>query len=111
MIAQTIVCSHELEVTDYLFNAFYRDEQPAIQELLRIAESHEDEYQMVSDFYCGILGLRIHPQFIMKLLNENIVAFYMEKQGYNYATSSVQILEDIQMNEAGIYFIEQVFPA
>ena len=106
-----IVCTHELEVTDDLFNAFYRDEQPAIQELLRIAESHADEYQMVSNFFCGILGLRFHPQFIMKLLNENFVAFQNEKKGFNFASSASQILEDIQMNEAGIPFIEQFFPA
>ncbi|HYT45937.1 MAG TPA: hypothetical protein VEP90_26655, partial [Methylomirabilota bacterium] len=106
-----IVCSHELEVTDDLFNAFYRDEQPATQELLRIAESHADEYQMVSDYFCGILGLRFHPQFIMKLLNENFVAFQNEKKGFNFASSASQILEDIQMNEAGIPIIEQFFPA
>jgi hypothetical protein len=106
-----IICSHELEVTDDLFNAFYRDEQPAIQELLRIAESRADEYQMVSDFFSGILGLRFHPQFILKLLNENFVAFHNEKQGFNFASSAVQILEGIQVNEVGISIIEQFFPA
>jgi hypothetical protein len=106
-----IICSHELEVTDDLFNAFYRDEQPAIQELLRIAESHADEFRMIADFLSGILGLRFHPQFIMKLLNENFVAFHNEKQGYNFASSPVQILESIQVNEAGIPIIEQFFPA
>ena len=105
-----IVCSHELEVTDDLFNAFYRDEQPAIQELLRIAASHVDEYEMVSDLFSGILGLRFHPQFIMKLLNENYVAFHNDKQGFNYATSPVQILESIQVNETGITIIQQFFP-
>jgi len=106
-----IVCSHDLEVTDDLFEAFYRDEQAAIQEFLRIAESHADEYQMVSDFLSGILGLRFHPQFVLKLLNENFVAFHNEKRGFNFAGSSVQILEGIQVNEAGIPIIEQFFPA
>ena len=106
-----IVCSHVLEVTDDLFGAFYRDDQTATQELLRIAESHADEYQMVSDFLSGILGLRFHPQFIMKLLNENFVAFHNEKRGYNFAGSPVQILEGIQVNEAGIPIIEQFFSA
>ena len=106
-----IICSHDLEVTDELFDAFCRDEQPTVQELLRIAESRADEYNMAADFLGGILGLRFHPQFIMKLLNENFVAFHHEKQGYNFASSSVQILEAIQVTEAGIPIIEQFFPA
>ncbi|SRR6266516_2579182 len=106
-----IVCSHDLEVTDELFDAFCRDEQSAIQELLRIAETRADEYHMAADFLSGILGLRFHPQFIMKLLNENFVAFHNEKQGYNFAGSPIQVLEAIQVNKAGIPVIEQFFPA
>jgi hypothetical protein len=45
----------------------------------------------------------------MKLLNENFIAFHNEKHVTNYAGSSVQNLEAIQLNEMGISTIHQLF--
>lgn len=105
-----IICFRVEEVSDELFEAFYRDDIAAIQELLRIAETHTDEYHMVADFLGGVIGLRVHPQFIVKLLNENFVAFHDEKRPYYHAGSPVQILEAIQLNQTGMDIISQMFP-
>jgi len=105
-----IICSQVEEVSDELFEALYRDDMAAIQEILRIAETHADEYHMVADFLGGVIGLRFHPQFIIKLLNENLVAFHGEKRPYNHAGSPVQILEAIQLNQTGINIINLLLP-
>ena len=105
-----IICSQEEEVSDELFAAFYRNDQEASQELLRRAETHIDDLKVAMDFICGVLGLRVHPQFIQKVLNENFVVFHNEQRAYNHAGSWVQLLDLVQLNQPGIDGIFQMFP-
>lgn len=105
-----IICSQVEEVSDELFEAFYREDSNANQELLGRAQAHAEEYYMIADLLSGVIGLRLHPQFIMKLLNENFIAFHDEKRAINYASSPVHNLEAIQLNETGISAINQLFP-
>ena len=105
-----IICSQVEEVSDELFEAFYREDSNANQELLGRAQAHAEEYYMIADLLSGVIGLRFHPQFIMKLLNENFIAFHDEKRAINYAGSPVQNLEAIQLIETGISAINQLFP-
>ncbi len=104
------ICSQEEEISDELFAAFYRNDQEASQELLKRAETHEDDFNIVMDFLCGVLGLRFHPQFIQELLNENFVAFHNEQRAYNHPGSSAQLLDSIQLNQTGMDIISQMFP-
>ncbi len=97
-----LICSLEEGVSDELFTAFYENDQQANLELLRRAEAHKDDFKVAMDFICGVLGLRFHPQFIQELLNENFVAFHNEQRTYNGASSSMQLLERVQLNQTGI---------
>lgn len=105
-----IICSKEEVISDELFAAFYRNDQEAYQELLKKAETHEDEFNIVMDFLCGLLGLRFHPQFIQELLNENFVVFHNEKSAYNHASSSAQLLDSVQLSQRGMDTISHMFP-
>src|SRR5258708_7072200 len=105
-----IICSQEEEISDELFAAFEREDPEASQELLRRAETHKDDLKLAMDFICGILGLRVHPQFIQKLLNQNFVAFHNERRVYNHAGSWVQLLDSVQLNQPGIDSISHIFP-
>jgi len=105
-----IICSQEEEVSDELFAAFEREDPEASQELLRRAETNKDDLKVAMDFICGVLGLRVHPQFIQKLLNQNFVAFHNERRAYNHAGSWVQLLDRVQLNQTGIDGISQMFP-
>lgn len=106
-----IVCSQVLQVTDEVFEAFNRSDQAAGQELLTTARARSDEYNMVLDLLSGVIGLRFHPQFILKLLNENAVAFHNDQHFRENAGSSVQVLEDICLLEAGITTMHELFPS
>ena len=106
-----IICSRAEEVTDELFDAFYHDDSEAGQELIKKAESHTKEYKIVLDLLSGVLGLRFHPQFISKKLNDGAVAFHGEKRVTNFAGSAIQMLESVQLNDTGKTIINQLFPA
>ena len=52
-----IICSQEEAISDELFAAFYRKRSGGrIKELLKKAETHEDEFNIVMDSRCGVLG-------------------------------------------------------
>lgn len=106
-----IICSQAEEVSDELFDAFYSDDPAAHQELIKKAEFHAEEYKTVLDLLSGVLGLRFHPQFIMKQLNDGSVAFHGEKHVVNQAGSAIRMLEPIQLNDTGTTVISQLFPA
>jgi hypothetical protein len=105
-----IVCSRTEKVTDELFDAYYREDPQASQELLSRTEKYADEYRVVADLISGIIGLRFHPQFVIKLLNEGFVAFHDEKRAVNNAGSPIQMLESITLNQPGVSTISQIFP-
>ncbi|HWS83354.1 MAG TPA: hypothetical protein VN207_03765, partial [Ktedonobacteraceae bacterium] len=106
-----IICTQIEEIPDDLFDAFYHENPEAAQELVRRAEAHAQEYTTALDLVTGIIGLRFHPQFVMKLLNNGPVAFHNEKRVVNNAGSPIQMLESIALTEAGIHSISQLFPA
>ena len=108
--SQKLSAPRRKKLSDELFAAFYREDQTANLELLKRAETHADDFDMVMDCLCGVLGLRFHPQFIQELLNENFVAFHDEKRTHNYATSAVQKLDSIILNQPGIDTITRMFP-
>src|SRR6266700_1106112 len=85
-----IICSQAEEVTDELFDAFYHEDSEAGQELVKRADSHAEEYEVILDLLSGVLGLRFHPQFIMNKLNDGAIAFHGEKRVVNQAGSAVQ---------------------
>jgi hypothetical protein len=105
-----IICSQEEEISDELFAAFYRNDQEASQELLKRAATHTEDFKIVMDFLCGVLGLRFHPQFIQELLNENFIAFHNEQQAYTHSGSAAQVLDSVQLNEIGMGIISHMFP-
>ncbi len=105
-----IICSQVEEISDELFEAFCREDPAASQELVSRAETHADDYYTVMDFLCGVIGLRFHPQFIIKLLNENFIAFHEERRAYTYVIGPIQSLESVQLNQTGINTINQLFP-
>lgn len=105
-----IICSQEEEISDELFAAFYRNDQEASQKLLKRAATHTDNFKIVMDFLCGVLGLRFHPQFIQELVNDNFIAFHNEQQAYTHLGSAAQLLDSVQLNEIGMGIISQMFP-
>jgi hypothetical protein len=58
-----IICSQVEEVSDELFESFYREDANANQELLHRAETYAEEHGMIADLLSGVIGLRFHPQF------------------------------------------------
>ncbi len=105
-----ISCSLIEEVTEELFEAFYRDDPVAGQELISRAKAHTDEFCMVADLLSGVIGLRFHPQFIIKLVSEGFIAFHDDKRSVDNASSPIRLLESIQLHQMGITVLRQLFP-
>ncbi len=106
-----IACLRELEVTADLSEAFHRNDPQASNELLQLVAKDEDEYRVVADLISGIIGLRFHPQFVMKLLNENFIALRETDHAITLPSSPIQTLEGIQLNTPGIDHMSHLFPA
>jgi hypothetical protein len=99
----------EIEVPDSVSEAFRRGENDAAQELLQFAAAREGELKAILDFIAGIVGLRFHRQFVLELINENLVAIREPNPTIQFAGQSLELLEGISLNENGVAQIEKTF--
>jgi len=106
-----ITCLRELEVPADLSETFHRNDPQANNELLQLVAKDEDEYRVVADLISGIIGLRFHPQFVMKLLNENFIALRETDHAITLTSSPIQRLEELKLSESGFEQISQLLPA
>ena len=72
---------------------------------------NEKKYRLMSYFLSGILALRYNPQFIIKLINENYVAYSEANQAVTNFRNPFRLLESIQVTDVGIDRMKQFFPA
>jgi len=106
-----IICLREVDVSVELSEAFNRNEEQANNELLQLVANNEKEYRLASDFLSGIVGLRYHPQFVIKLINENHIVYSEANRAVTNFGSPFRQLEAIQITDAGIEQVKQFFPA
>lgn len=106
-----ITCIREVDVSVELTEAFNRNEEQANNELLQLVANDEKEYRLVTDFISGVIGLRYHPQFIIKLINENFVAFSEANRAITNFGPPFRQLESIEITDVGIDQMKQFLPA
>jgi hypothetical protein len=76
--------------------------------LSKQAETRRDEFKNILNFVAGIIGLRFHRQFVLELLNENVLAWQKESHSKGFAGPAVEMLEPITLNENGINQLEVI---
>jgi hypothetical protein len=89
----------DFEVPEDIFHAFYAKDSQAQGALFQLVENEGENFKAVMDLLAGIIGLRFHRQFVIKLINENLVALRGENDFAIGITSSIlEVLEGISLN-------------
>jgi hypothetical protein len=77
--------------------------------LLRQAESKKDEFKNIVNLVAGIIGLRLHRQFVLELINKNALVWEGEESHKGgFATPGVEILKKVALTDNGIKHIKAV---
>jgi len=100
-----------VEISDSISEAFRKGDNQAAQELFQIASTREGEFKTVLDFIAGVIGLRFHRQFVLELINENLVAVREPNPAIQLTSSSLEVLEGISLNENGVEQLQKIFHA
>ncbi|MGD0571504.1 MAG: hypothetical protein ABSB11_00620 [Sedimentisphaerales bacterium] len=76
--------------------------------LLKQSEGRRDEFKNIIDLIAGIIGLRLHRQFILELISENVLAWEGEVSAFGYAGPALEILEQLPLSDYGIKHLENI---
>jgi len=107
-----IICINQVEVPDDVSESFQAKEPRAHDKLLALAEQRAVPLRAATDLIAGTIGLRFHRQFVIEVINENFFALRSDTDyAYNYASSSVELLEDIRLNSNGIEMMPALLEA
>ncbi|MCX5632318.1 MAG: hypothetical protein NTW93_01360 [Phycisphaerae bacterium] len=72
------------------------------------AESKKDEFKNIINLIAGIIGIRFHRQFVLELINENVLTWEGEVSSFGYAGPALEILEPQPLNDNGIKYLENI---
>ena len=107
-----ISCIKQVEVSDEISRAFHAKEAKGHDELLVLAEQSAAPLKVASDLIAGTIGLRFHRQFVLEEINENFFALRSDiDYAYNYASPSVELLEDPRLNANGVKIMRSFLEA
>lgn len=76
--------------------------------LSKQAEARRDEFKNIINLAAGIIGLRFHRQFVLELLNENVLAWEGQVSIKGFAGPAVEMLELVALNNNGIKRLEGI---
>src|SRR3989338_3637795 len=98
-----IICTKLVDVPQELSDAFHANDQNAHKTLLSIADQNATLLKASTDLIAGTIGLRFHRQFVLEVLNENIIVM-RDKDDYviNFTGSRLEVLENVALNLNGI---------
>jgi hypothetical protein len=81
---------------------------PVRELLLKQSESKRDEFKNIINLVAGIIGLRFHRQFVLELINENILVWEGETSSFGYGGAVLEVLERLPLNDNGIKHLESI---
>jgi hypothetical protein len=72
------------------------------------AESKKDEFKNIINLIAGIIGIRFHRQFVLELINENVLTWEGEVSSFGYAGPALELLEPLSLNDNGIKYLDDI---
>ena len=102
-----VFCWKEVEVSDELYGPFQSNTPGAVQEVLRQARNLEDSFRQAVNLIAGAIGLRLHRQFALLMVNENLVA--IRENGdftHEMVGAGVEVLESVSLTAVGVEAIQ-----
>ena len=104
-----ILCSILVDVPENVSIGFQKKEASANSQLLHLAEQNSEYFCSVTDLIAGVIGLRIHRQFVIEMINENYFARRNSgDSAFNYSSPALEVLEGISLNENGIVILSNL---
>ena len=88
-------------VDDDISNRLRANDKDARETLLAIAKENEQLFEKVIDVISGLVGLKIHRQFILKPLVQSAFVSSGSEPVNSFAGDFVEMLENIQLNKSG----------
>lgn len=94
-----IAIMFEFEADETLSQGILNKDQKARESLLQLASSYDQLFEKLIDAISGIIGLKIHRQFVLKQLVENAFISSGPEPVSSYTGEAVEILESIKLKE------------
>lgn len=96
-----VCCSLEVNVPEDVSAAFHQKDTKARDEVLRLAEEHEAALKNTADFVAGVVGLRFHRQFVIKVICENFYALREDGPVIQSYGPWAEVLQGLALNPQG----------
>jgi hypothetical protein len=106
-----VCCSLEVETPDEVSAAFHQKDQKAQNAILAMADGRTKDLKNTADFVAGVIGLRIHRQFVVKLVCENLYALREDAPVIQFTGPWAEMLEGIALNNVGKQILTQLLEA
>jgi hypothetical protein len=106
-----IVVSRLAEIGDELHAPFEAKESAALNSVLSLAEDESLQLAPVMEFVAGMIGLRVHRQFVAELLNENPVTWRSDGPQIQFASRMVEALNPLMLTDRGQSYLKAHFDA
>lgn len=74
--------------------------------LLKQAQDNESEFRNIIDLVAGIIGLRLHRQFVLEPLDENTFVWEGETRSRNFAGPHSVALDTLKLTDHGLAQLE-----
>lgn len=94
-----IVISFEYEVNEEIRNGILAKDKGVREELLSVMNKNTPLFEKLIDSISGIIGLKLHRQFVLKPLIENPLILSGPEPVSSFSGPSVEILETITLND------------
>lgn len=94
-----IICSMEITVPDALAEALRRNEPQALQELFNKATEREEELRVFADLVTGTVGLRLHRQLVLSLVNEGPLARVKDRFSTELSGQMQELLDPVILSD------------
>jgi hypothetical protein len=104
-----IVVSRLAEISEELHVAFEEKESTALNSVL--AEDESLQLVPAMEFVAGLIGLRLHRQLVVELLNENPVTWRNDGPQIQFALKRVEVLNPLVLTDRGQYYLKAHFDA
>jgi len=104
-----IACFKEVEVSADLYQKYHAHDKEAEQQLVSLAETKRTELSNAIDMLAGTVYLKFHRQFVLELINENVVVI-KGSTDYSYSEHGpvVELMEAIALNANGVIGLEHM---
>lgn len=106
-----IVISFECEVDEDIARGISDKDKMIREDLLSMMSEKSTLFEKLIDAVCGIIGLKLHRQFVLKPLIENPLILSGPEVVSRFVGSGIEILETITLNDNASEIINNYFKA